>query len=128
MYILVTLRTLCHKGLLETVIGPLELSSIVIRAASAGYAVSFKAGSPCRVKMGLVALQAQEWFLLLEEIVGNGSMGVMTDEAVLNYRIMLEYEWSLVACVALETKVIDPFIGSEHTLDKAAASVRIVAV
>ena len=80
------------------------------------------------MEMSLMALQAQEGFLLLKQVIGNCSMRVMTNQTVLYYRVMFKHEWPLVTGVAPETQVIDPFIGSKHTFHQAAASMGIVAV
>jgi len=127
MNILMALGTLGHEGLLESVIRTLKTHCGII-GVSTRYAMAFQARCPGRMEVGLVALQAQERLLLLQQVVGHGSMGIMAVEAVLHYRIVFEHEWSLVAGMALETQIVHTLIGPEHTGLQAAASVRIVTV
>ena len=62
------------------------------------------------MKVCLMALETKEGLLLLEKVVGHGSMGVVTDETVFHNGIMLKDKGSLVTGMTLKTKVIYPFV------------------
>ncbi len=58
------------------------------------------------MKMPFMALQAEKGLVLLQQIVGNRTMRIMTNGAVFGDRGMLEDERALVAAVAVETQVV----------------------
>jgi hypothetical protein len=55
------------------------------------------------MEMELMALQAYEWLILFEKVICYASVWVMTDTAVLGYRLMLKNIGPLVTRVALKT-------------------------
>jgi len=126
--ILVTLGTLGHEGLLEAMIDSLELLTIVIGAPTAWYSMSLKAGCPCCMEMRLMTLQAEERLLLLEQVVRHCAVGIMADEAVFHYWIVLIYERTLIAGMAGQAEVIQPLVSPQHALFKAGTPMGIVTV
>lgn len=68
------------------------------------------AGSGC-MKMAFMALQADKRLTLLEEIIGDRAVRVVTDIAVLLNRAVLEHKRPLIAGVAVVAEVINALIG-----------------
>ena len=56
--------------------------------------------------MALVTSETQKRFILFQEIIGNRSMRIVADTAVLGYRSMLKDEGSLKLGVAVVTEII----------------------
>jgi hypothetical protein len=61
------------------------------------------------MKVGFVALKAKEWFVLLQQVVSNRTMGSVTGSAVLCNRLMLEDKGPLLGSMAVQTQVVLPF-------------------
>lgn len=55
----------------------------------------------------LMALLAKEWRPDLQHPVLSGSVRVMTDRAVLLYRLMFPQKWSALVLMALITDIVD---------------------
>lgn len=66
--------------------------------------------------MTFVALQAEERLALFEEIIGHGTVWVMTDAAILLDRAVFEDEWPLVAGVAVVAEVVGALICFQQSL------------
>lgn len=80
------------------------------------------------MEMSFMTLQTEERFLLLEKVVGHGSVGVMAHHAVFHHRIMLKGKWPLVPGMALEAQIIGALGGLEHSSTEIIRSMRIMAV
>ena len=63
-----------------------------------------------RMEVHLMTLQAEERFVLLQKVVGNGAMRVVADIAIFFDWRMLKHKGSLMASVAVETKVASLFL------------------
>ena len=61
--------------------------------------------------MRLMTLQAQVRLILLFQVVGHRPVGIMTDGTIITDRGMFKNKRSLVAGMAVETKIIETFIG-----------------
>ena len=75
------------------------------------------------VEVHLVTLQTEERLVLLQEVIRDGSVGTMTDQAVLHDRRMLEDERALLVRVTLETEIRRPVTDAPNYV---AAAVMIV--
>ena len=75
--------------------------------------------------MPFMALQAEERLVLNQHVIGDGTMGIVADGAVVLNGGMPEYERTLVAGVAVQTQVVGALIGVEAfaggTVDVVAA-------
>jgi hypothetical protein len=87
----------------------------------AGFAEGIAGTPPCRqcfrmsqsqptgMEMGLVTLKTKEGLVLLEKVVCNGTVGIVTDGAVFENRRMFEDKGSLLIAVTVEAEVVEPF-------------------
>jgi hypothetical protein len=66
------------------------------------------------MEVSLVALQAQEWLVLFQQVVRYSSMGYVAGGAVLRHRWMIKDKRSLLLGVATDTEVMLPFNGVNH--------------
>ena len=73
------------------------------------------------MEMPFMALQAEEWLVLDQHVVGDRTMGVVADGAVVLNRSVAEYERTLVAAMAVEAQVVGALGGVQF-------AVRVVAV
>ncbi len=68
-----------------------------------------------------MALQAEERLVLHQQVVGNRTVWIVADGAVVFNRGVTEHERTLVAAVAVEAEIVGALVGGQFT-------VRIVAV
>jgi len=63
------------------------------------------------MEMKLMALQTKKRFILNQQIVRNGAMGLVTDGTILHNRRMLINKRSLFGGMAIKAQVVFPFGG-----------------
>ena len=58
------------------------------------------------MKMQVVTLQAKEWLILAQQVVGYRAVGFMTEAAFFHHWRVFKDKWSFFVCVTFEAKVI----------------------
>src|SRR6266540_1513378 len=79
--------------------------TVLVRSWINSCVCSPRRSDTCGVEMVLVALQAEEWLILLQQVISNGAVRVVTNGAIFLDRLMFEHKRALVAAVAVEAEV-----------------------
>ena len=77
------------------------------------------------MEMKLVTLQAQKGFILYEQVIGHGAVGIVADGTIFYYRLMFKHKRPLLGGVTVEAQVIKSFFGFE-VCQKAAMGLMTV--
>jgi hypothetical protein len=96
-----TLRALCQKGLFHRVFCRCERAALWIERGSE---IPFNARQ-LRVEVHRVASQTKKRLVLNEQVVCDGTVGLMTNAAILVHRLMFKDERPLFCGMARETKI-----------------------
>jgi len=65
------------------------------------------------MEVELVTLQAQEGFILHEQVIGYGAVGIVADGTIFYYRLMFKGKRPLLGGVTVEAEVIQSFFSFE---------------
>lgn len=133
MDILVTLGALGQEALLPAFVFGMDrvrpITGASIARLGRGKGVRFAIGILTGgVEVGFMTLEAEERFVLFQKVVGHRPVRIVTNGAILDYRFVLENEWTLIAGVTSETEIVQPFLGAQHTRDGVARPVGIVTI
>ena len=66
------------------------------------------------VKVHVMALKTDKGFVLFQQVIGNGSVRIVTDGAILGYRRVLKNKGPFLVSVAGVTEVVDALFRLEH--------------
>jgi hypothetical protein len=104
------------------------LSSVVFQDRSRPCTEFTDAAFFAGVEVKLVTLQTDKRLVLLQQVVGHCSVGIVADAAIFHYRCVFEHERTLVLGVASEAEIINALLCLQGPDSGAVHIVTIAAV